>query len=431
MGQGITLIYVQCILQYFLEWIARLDGPAKHYTDKTFTANKLTAAQHQRNISQYDRLALGTVCDNTFCLYQVMLSDASYGPVSRNGISFWTKVLGTGVLVMVIGFVYKLACRRLSFRGLVNITLSVRERGMICLSSLQPQLNHSIIFGHLNLVAKAVRNLPLDAHFLIPLIWAVRENGVPKDGLWYLDLYPISSLRQILVFTPQAILAASSPAFLQHHHPEFKTLSTVFGRRSVTNAGGQEWKRLRQVLSPVFSSRNMIASIPICVEETEVFISRLQSITKAGGFIQNSYDLMMDFTLAILCRLSSGVNSDCQRQSHPLTDLYVKNMKLASPTNIVLYGWFGKVWTMWKFGQYEPQMRRLLREPILERWYHIKEEKSGAILSGPVLVVDAILKDQLRGKQSSGRDEDLDEDIIEVVADKLVAEIRQTQDLPS
>ncbi|KAH8803385.1 cytochrome P450 [Xylogone sp. PMI_703] len=319
-----------------------------------------------------------------------------------NESSTLKNVLSTIGIALMVSFVFKLVQRRLSFAGL-------------------PQLDHSFFLGHIGLMAESLRNIPVDSHYLFSLIWAVKKHGAPKEGLWYLDLYPVSSVRQILVLSPDVLPTLSNPHFLLHHHPGFKTLLTVLGRRSVTNAGGSEWKRLRQLLGPVFSNRNVIASVPICIEEAEVLVSRIQAISRGDKLIPNTYNLMMDFSLSYLCRVSSGIKTGCQRQSHALTDVYVKTVKLANPTTITIFGWIAKAWTMWKFSHYEPEIRRLLKQPTVERWETIKNKDTEEASSGPLLVIDAILKDYLQTKTREGGDLVLDKEIMELVADNCLA----------
>jgi cytochrome P450 len=252
----------------------------------------------------------------------------------------------------------------------------------------------------------------------MPLIHAIRQQGTPKDGLWFIDLWPISSLKQVLALTPEAAAAVTTPQFLQDRHPSFKTLSLVFGRRSLTNSGGAEWKRVRTVLSTAFSSRNVMAFLPTCIEEAEATVSRLSSIAQRDGYLEDSYRLMMSYTTAFLCRFSSGVNTNSQRKAHPLTEILSKIIQLGD-SKYIAYGWPAKVWVSWKYSQYERTLQQTLRRPILERWESIKNEPQDFIPSGPVLVADVLLRDYIRGRRSQGvKDIHLDDDIMAITVDK-------------
>ncbi|KKA25898.1 hypothetical protein T310_0101 [Rasamsonia emersonii CBS 393.64] len=258
----------------------------------------------------------------------------------------------------------------------------------------------------------------------MPLIQAIREAGAPKEGLWYIDLYPISSIKQIYTLTPEAAAAVSSPPFLQHHHPDFKTLSLIFGSRSVTNSGGPEWKRLRNLLSPGFSARNTMAFVPDCVDEALVTAARLSSIARGDRFVESSYQIMLSYTVAFLCRFAVGLKTECQTRSHPLTNLLTKVSKLGDARNVT-YGWLFQLWIRWKLRSYEGKIRQLLRQPILERWERIKKDEPDT--TSAAVVADLFLRDFLRKKQKEQEEKGgkdailLDEDILDVIADNCRA----------
>lgn len=250
----------------------------------------------------------------------------------------------------------------------------------------------------------------------MPVLQAIRDASAPKEGLLYLDLYPISSIKQIYTLTSEAAAAVSSPPFLQHHHPGFQTLSLIFGSRSVTNSGGPEWKRLRNLLSPGFSARNTMAFVADSVDEAQVTAARLSSIARGDRFVENSYQIMLSYSLAFLCRFAVGLKTECQTRSHPLTDLIAEVSKLGDARNVTA-SWLFQLWIRWKLRSYEGRIRQLLRQPILERWERIKTEKSDT--TSAAVVADLFLRDYLRKKQKEGEDAILlDDDILDLIADK-------------
>ena len=165
-------------------------------------------------------------------------------------------------------------------------------------------MEHNLLFGHLIKVAKVIikQKLPADLHPQLHIsILQQAHPELAKHGLLYMDVWPMG-WEMVAVWDPdmlaQFIQDNSLPKFWGQGH-KFKPLTNT---EDVIHLEGKEWKAARAMFNPGFSSRNIMAMIPMLVEEVEIFRSLLRKAAERGQRI-----LLEDMTVRLTADIISRI----------------------------------------------------------------------------------------------------------------------------
>lgn len=71
-------------------------------------------------------------------------------------------------------------------------------------------------------------------------------------------------------------------------------LKTVIGATSLVAIGGEHWRKLRKMFNPAFAPSHLETMIPAIVEESQVFVEKLNNVADTGQIIK-----MTDFTTVL------------------------------------------------------------------------------------------------------------------------------------
>jgi len=63
-------------------------------------------------------------------------------------------------------------------------------------------------------------------------------------------------------------------------------LKSVIGKTSLVGIGGEHWKRLRKMFNPAFAPSHLETMVPAIVQESEVFIEKLNEIADTGKVVR-------------------------------------------------------------------------------------------------------------------------------------------------
>jgi len=151
---------------------------------------------------------------------------------------------------------------------------------------MQFLLPHSFIFGHLIVMAKVMKNVPRDAYGQeAPLLLAKAYPEVARNGLVYMDLWPIAS-PMLAVFHPDMMAQFTQEMSLPKHELLRGELRPLTSCVDLLNLEGAEWKKWRAIFNPGFSAKNLMSMMPEVLEEIDVFRSALFEAAESGEAVQ-------------------------------------------------------------------------------------------------------------------------------------------------
>ena len=160
---------------------------------------------------------------------------------------------------------------------------------------------HSLAAGHLLAVKKALDLYPTGVHPVLAFGHIARQ--FPKQGVYYLDLWPIgvpfmivTSPTMAIQATQQSSLALNRPLELQ------KWFSSITGGNAMFDMPPEEWKPWRSLFNPGFSERNLLTHVPHMVEETVVYRDMLSKRARIGEVFQLN-NTTLRFTMDLIGRV--------------------------------------------------------------------------------------------------------------------------------
>ena len=145
-------------------------------------------------------------------------------------------------------------------------------------------------------------------------IW--QELGQP--GCFLVDLAPIEDRGFLIVAEPQYVEAlVNSTEDFKYSLPKSDTyhaLRPVLGAESIITKEGAAWRAMRKRFNPSFQPKYIHSLTGPIVSRVEVFVKRMQSLTKSGATFKMA-DYAHDLTTDIITQLTIG--QDFNAQSTP------------------------------------------------------------------------------------------------------------------
>ncbi|KAG7136382.1 sterigmatocystin biosynthesis monooxygenase stcS like protein [Verticillium longisporum] len=197
-----------------------------------------------------------------------MIYDTNASVSSRRSLT--QSLIRLSFLVLVIGFGYfvaRLVQVRLKFRRL-------KAQGV-------PLMPHSFLTGHLHIIAKLTRGLPIDLHpnYISQLIYQNWRTLFPDrascPGALYVDMWPIAPP---LLFITDAHLANQfivEPSLPRPPNAK-KYLAPLTHNLDLVSLEGAPWKTWRSRFNPGFSAKNLTTLAPAILDEVATFADILR-----------------------------------------------------------------------------------------------------------------------------------------------------------
>lgn len=197
-----------------------------------------------------------------------MIYDTNASVSSRRSLT--QSLIRLSFLVLVIGFGYfvaRLVQVRLKFRRL-------KAQGV-------PLMPHSFLTGHLHIIAKLTRGLPIDLHpnYISQLIYQNWRTLFPDrascPGALYVDMWPIAPP---LLFITDAHLANQfivEPSLPRPPNAK-KYLAPLTHNLDLVSLEGASWKTWRSRFNPGFSAKNLTTLAPAILDEVATFADILR-----------------------------------------------------------------------------------------------------------------------------------------------------------
>ncbi|KAG0650707.1 Aflatoxin biosynthesis N [Hyphodiscus hymeniophilus] len=259
-------------------------------------------------------------------------------------------------------FAYRLAKRRLKAHEL-------------------PGPPHNIVLGHLPTLAKESPKLPFDGHSHLLMNHLADEYNLRESGLFYMDVYPISQSPMLVVTSPEvASQVTQAEMYGYAKHPALQNFKAVLGERGIVSQEGAKWKVLRTMFNPGFSQANLFSMVPMIVDETNIFMSRLSKSAKADGFVESIEMLAAELTVDIIGQALFGLKFNSQTSMNPLVDSIIQSSRNVvtasdlSPQHL-------NVWKMMKLKYYEIVANKQLMKVLRTRWSELDSSPEKAAQS--------------------------------------------------
>ena len=144
-----------------------------------------------------------------------------------------------------------------------------------------------------------IDKLPPNAHYQSALGDIAREH-FSKEGVYYLDLWPVSGLFLVVVSPHVAnqihanpVMSMERPSLL----PRF--FKPICGGPSMFDLPQEKWKPWRAIFSRGFSADHILSLVPAMVDETVVYCETLRQLAQKKEMFY--LDLMtLRFTIDVI-----------------------------------------------------------------------------------------------------------------------------------
>ncbi|KAK5291076.1 hypothetical protein LTR16_002325, partial [Cryomyces antarcticus] len=206
----------------------------------------------------------------------------------------WT----TAVLILLAGLL-----ARFLYSGYVHRR---RIRGL-------PGPPHHPIWGHLLVMAEMKKLYPADIHpHMYPHL--IRKHYNLGD-FFYVDFWPVGP-QMLVLATPE--ISQRVINFPKHEiiRPFMKHLT---GEHNMVAMEGQEWKTWRSIFNSGFALKNMMALVPVIVEEGNVFCDVLQEHAEKADVFRME-ETATRLTIDVIGRVALDIKLDSQRGDNALLD---------------------------------------------------------------------------------------------------------------
>ncbi|KAI0100910.1 vera protein [Nemania sp. FL0031] len=173
-----------------------------------------------------------------------------------------------------------------------------------------PILPHSLILGHLLVLADFTRLHPPDVNIHVFHTWLAENCQKYFPGherpppVVYLDLWPVSNSLAIVndpVVASQFTIAKNLPkvGMVKQYIKPLTSSIDIFCTE------GLAWKTWRSILNPGFSNRNLMTMVPEIIEEVTVFVKELKKTSGPNGTWGSVFQLEQkttNLTFDVICR---------------------------------------------------------------------------------------------------------------------------------
>ncbi|KAL4789185.1 cytochrome P450 [Aspergillus venezuelensis] len=225
---------------------------------------------------------------------------------------------------------------------------------------------HSLLLGSLPAIAKIQSKFPKDLH---PQdLMTIIQREFKLGDFFFIDAWPFTDPMCIVTSPVLARqIAQSNP--LPRHPMVTKYVKPLVGQHSMLIQNGQEWKNLRAMFRPGFSSGHLMTLVPMMVDHILVFCDRLHEIAEKGVVCQME-ELATKVTVDVIGRVVLDVELDAQRGENELVEAFRKSMTWIPSGQAFNLNPLRPV--MQKY--YEWVMDRYIRRVVRERYGRVEQK---------------------------------------------------------
>ncbi|KAI1312023.1 cytochrome P450 [Xylaria venustula] len=272
-----------------------------------------------------------------------------------------------------------------------------------------PQLQSSLLWGHLKTVNDYARHGEADRHPDMAL--ADMHQALGRPPLMFVDLRPLN--HPILVVTNHEIAEQVSKAstLFPTSVPKssFKYLEHLIGPTSILSWEGDDWKKLRKRFNPGFAPQHLNTLLPCILDKTLPFISHLDRFAHT----QEEFPLVpfiVNLTVDIIGSVAMDVDLEAQQldssNQGELVRVYSELLTTYNDDKADFPWWFAPI-TEIKRRQLGKQIDALIKDIIHRKFAERREDLSSSDQSRSILAL------------SLGDTESLTPELVDVTCDQL------------
>ncbi|KAK8851032.1 cytochrome P450 [Apiospora arundinis] len=178
--------------------------------------------------------------------------------------------------------------------------------------------------GHMLAVKPFADRNPPDAHINALASEMAEEFG--KTGMYLLDFWPLAPAPFLVVSDPKLAAQAISKFNLPRPKEFEETFRAITGGPNLFTMMEKEWKPWRTIMTPGFSSGNVMTHVPRLVDSAEIFVDKIrEQALKDEMFCLEEFT--MRFTLEVIIKVTLGTDMDYQRGHNPLASALRNQVK--------------------------------------------------------------------------------------------------------
>ncbi|SPO01960.1 related to sterigmatocystin biosynthesis P450 monooxygenase STCS [Cephalotrichum gorgonifer] len=195
------------------------------------------------------------------------------------------------------------------------------------------------LLGNLLAAGKVFDRLPADSHSCYML--RMLSLDFP-DGAYYLDVWPMMDPLLVITDPDMSYSAETHPQVGATKPPSLQGwFHPISGGPSQSDLNGRPWRYLRDLFSPAFSNSNVNAMAPVIVDRIEIFRQILREKAASGVERFPLEPAVLSLINDMICETLLGMNSDVQRQGHPLTEAMMRQLRMKfteyNPANLLSF----------------------------------------------------------------------------------------------
>jgi cytochrome P450 len=209
----------------------------------------------------------------------------------------------------------------------------------------QPPMQ-SWLWGHLPIAGECQELFPqgIHAHNFGRYIQKKYELGT----VFYLDWWPLGP-RWLFMSDPELINQHVTTAQnLPKSCLETEYLDTFLGAHNMVSVEGQQWKNLRTMFNPGFSSAHLMTLVPYIVDSSLVFCNVIQKKAESNELFElEEYGTRL--TIDIIGKVVLDSDFDSQKQVHPIVETFRKRvLYMPGPNPIAAFRYWFEFRRRWK-----------------------------------------------------------------------------------
>ena len=169
-------------------------------------------------------------------------------------------------------------------RGLVSYQIPLQLHRAHRLQPVAP--GHRFLFGHLLYLKSVIDTLPEKCHYQYAFREIARHHFI-NEGVYYIDLWPVSGLFLIVVSPDVAVQATQVNSRLAIEKPSLlrRFFKPITGGPSLFDMPEREWKPWRTTFNKGFSPDHVLSLVPGMAKETSVYCSTLRKLARQGDLV--------------------------------------------------------------------------------------------------------------------------------------------------
>jgi cytochrome P450 len=297
-------------------------------------------------------------------------------------------------------------------------------------SSPQPMMRHSLLLGHLPVIAKLFKesNTPSDIHMnILPLLIARNWRSLfPSESrcppVFYVDTWPMGP-PQITPIEPSVAAQIITHPKLPKSHDAARWLFPITQNLDMVSASGRQWRVWRTRFSAGFSAKNVTALAPAMVDEVATFAEKVRGMAGEGGGWGDVFpleDMATNLTVDVIGRAALDVELKAQTEGPgELQMALIDQMNLTMIwINLVNVWRFLSPWRLWKLLKNHRTMRKALLPCILKR-LEAHMSTSVAHTGRPKTIVDMAIQAYTDEARDGGREAEFDDSFFDNVMAQL------------